>query len=84
MNSYFHYDIPVQVLFGNRSAITDDIEEKLMNRLKLRLDTDQLKIRFEQRATSSNVEFGAPLIIICMTVSRLGTDVENAIQGINC
>lgn len=58
------------------------VEAELMKKLRSSLENDKLKLRFSQCAKKSEIEPNIPTLVLCITASRLGTDVTNAIQDL--
>ncbi|XP_045177212.2 uncharacterized protein LOC123537519 isoform X1 [Mercenaria mercenaria] len=72
-------------LYGQRSmGWTSEIEKELIDSLKTEMKSvdDKLELSFFKVSRPSDVLPDIPLLLICVTISRLGTDVINATQGL--
>ncbi|KAL4237653.1 hypothetical protein ACF0H5_002367 [Mactra antiquata] len=74
--------INVQILFKQRTAWADSIEDILMTLMKSKINSDTLELKFRQCVSSDDVKLGSPVLVICVVVSRIGTDATKGTQGL--
>lgn len=74
--------LQVQLYSQNCTSLTSSVEDELSKLLKSKLETATLELDFIQCAKSSDVQHDLPVLLLCISVSRIGTDVANAVQGL--
>lgn len=72
----------VQIYHQRRGSLIGLVVEELLNRLKEHLSQDNKDLEVIRCETSDDIQPGKPLLVLCMSTSRLGTDAKTAIQGI--
>ncbi|XP_053389398.1 protein Daple-like [Mercenaria mercenaria] len=74
--------LQVQLYSQNRTSLTGIVEKGLTELLTEKLESEKLELEFVQCAKASDIQPDVPVLLLCITVSRLGTDVANAVQGL--
>ncbi|XP_060598662.1 uncharacterized protein LOC132752365 [Ruditapes philippinarum] len=74
--------LPVQLYHQKRGELITHIREDLLSKLKTCLAQDNKELDVVTCETSYQIQPDQPLLILCTSSSRLGTDALNAIQGV--
>lgn len=74
--------IPVQLYCQKRSDLINNIEERLAALLQKSFISKRLELEFLKCSRLSEIQPQYPLLVVCITVSRIGTDVANALHGL--
>lgn len=74
--------IPVQLYCQKRSDLINNIEERLTALLQKSFISKRLELEFWKCSRLSEIKPQFPLLVVCITVSRIGTDVANALHGL--
>lgn len=61
-----------------------EIENDLKALLKIEMEDAMTKLDFVECDKASDIDVDNPVLILCICVSRLGTDATNAIQALQC
>lgn len=72
----------VQLYHFNRVSLVSELEEELRALLKSKLEDAKTELDFTECNEAGDVNKNLPLLIVCISASRLGTDVKNAIQSL--
>lgn len=75
--------VSVSLYCGSQSTLLDASVE-LQNMLREHWDALGIKTQVDQCLDPRAHTAAIPLIVLCINASRLGTDVSNALQNINC
>ncbi|XP_060590935.1 uncharacterized protein LOC132745935 [Ruditapes philippinarum] len=74
--------LPVQLYHQKGGELITHIREDLLSKLKTHLAQDNKDLDVVTCETSYQIQPDQPLLILCTSSSRLGTDALNAIQGV--
>lgn len=75
----FCFKVEVQVYVPQKLSYADKFYGELFDRINQQCD---LTIHFNEIERLYDVKLDEPLLVICMNMSRLGTDALNAIKGV--
>lgn len=65
-------------------SLISEIENDLKALLKIEMEDAMTKLDFVACDKVCDIDLNNPVLILCVCVSRLGTDATNAIQALKC
>ncbi|XP_053389405.1 paramyosin, long form-like [Mercenaria mercenaria] len=72
----------IQLYHHSRSSLVSKVETELKALLKKLMDDESFELTFVECGGDVEVDPNEPLLILCISASRLGTDATNAVQSL--
>lgn len=77
------FTVSVQILQRNHGDLIDKVVDELISMLQCAFSSENIEFGVVKCKNSDDIRCQEPLLIVCINASRLGSDAESAIKGIN-